>query len=116
MALRFIADENVPFKVVEALRGAGYEVATMSETAHSGMRNDDLAKLCVQLGLVLMTRDADFTRLKRSLMKEVKVLYIRLGGDPNDIAQYVLDNIETCIRILQVHNVAMLDEEGCHTV
>jgi len=115
MTLKFIADENIPFQVVESLREAGYEVATISEAAHPGMRNDELAKLSIQLGMIILTRDADFTRLRQSLMKKIKV-YIKLSGDPNSIAQHVLNNIEGCINILQDHNVAMLDEEGSHTL
>jgi len=49
-------------------------------------------------------------------MRKVKVVYIRLGGDPNSIAQNVLNNIEECINILHDHSIAMLDEEGCHTI
>jgi len=45
MFLKFVADENVPFPVVKALREAGYEVAIVGEVAHPGMRNDELAKL-----------------------------------------------------------------------
>jgi len=116
MVLKFIADENVPFQVVEALREANYEVATISEVAHPGMRNDELAKLSIQLGKIIITRDADFTRLRRSLMTKIKVLYIRLSGDPKSITRHILDDIEGCINILQDHNVAMLDEEGYHTL
>ena len=34
MNIKFVADENIPFQVVEALRETGYEVATISE-AHA---------------------------------------------------------------------------------
>ncbi len=116
MILKFIADENVPFQVVETLRKAGYEVATTSEAAHPGIRNDELAKLSIQLGMTIITRDADFTRLRQSLMRKIKVIYIRLTGDPSNMAQNILDNIEGCINILQDHNVVMLDQEGFHTL
>jgi len=116
MFLKFIADENVPFLVVKALREAGYEVATVSEVAHPGMRNDELAKLSIQVGMIIITRDVDFTRLKSSLKRKVKVVYLRLSGDPNSIAQHVLTNIEECINILHDHGVVTLDEEGCHTI
>ena len=78
--------------------------------------HDELAKLSIQLGMIILTRDADFTRLRQSLMRKIKVVYIRLSGDPNSVAQQVLNSIEGCINILQDHNVAMLDEEGPHTL
>jgi len=66
--------------------------------------------------MIILTRDADFTRLRQSLMRKIKVVYIRLSGDPNSVAQHVLNNIEGCINVLQDHNVAILDEEGPHTL
>lgn len=116
MTIKFIADENIPFQVIESLREAGYEVATVTEAAHPGIKNDELAKLSIQLQRTIITRDADFTRLRKPLMRKIKVVYIRLSGDPNTIAQHILNNMESCINILQDHNVAMLDEEGCHTL
>lgn len=116
MTLKFIADENIPSQVVKVLREAGYEVATVGEAAHPGMKNDALAKLSIQLKMIILTRDADFTHLKQSLMRKVKVIYIRLSGDPNNIAQQVLEYIKRCISILRDHNIVMLDQKGCHTL
>lgn len=93
MVIRFIADENIPFQVVEALRQASYKFTTVSEVAHPSMKNEELAKLSIQLGMVIITRDADFAHLKRPLMRQLKVVYIRLSGDPDSIAQHILDNI-----------------------
>jgi len=112
--LKFIADENIPSQVVKVLREAGYEVATVGEAAHPGLKNDGLAKLSIQLKTIILTRDADFTHLRRSLTRKIKVVYIRLHGDPQSIAQHVLSNIHGCINILRYHNVVMLDHEGCH--
>jgi predicted nuclease of predicted toxin-antitoxin system len=94
MIPKFIADENIPSQVLKALREAGYDVAAVDEAAHSGMKNDELAKLSIKLKLIVITRDADFTHLSQSLTGKIKVVYIRLSGDPNSIAQQVLDNIE----------------------
>jgi hypothetical protein len=49
-------------------------------------------------------------------MKKIKVVYIRLIGDPNKIAQQVLNNRERCTNTLQDHNAVMLDEEGLHAL
>ncbi len=116
MVLKFIADENIPFQVVKFLREAGYEVATVDEAAHPGMKNDELAKLSIKLKTIIITRDADFTHLSQSLMRKIKVVYVRLRGDPHSIAQHILDNIQECINNLREHNVVMLDPEGCHTL
>jgi predicted nuclease of predicted toxin-antitoxin system len=67
MKPEFIADENIPFSLIKALRELGYEVATVGETAYFGIKNNELAELSIRQGKIIMTRDADFTRLKRSL-------------------------------------------------
>jgi len=113
---KFLADENIPFQVIQALREAGYESATLTEVAQPGIRNDELAELSIQLKRTLITRDADFTHMKQSLMRKIKVIYIKLSGDPNNIAQQVIDNIEHCISLLREHNVVIINQKGCYTL
>lgn len=111
---RFIADENIPSRVIEKLREAGYDVVTVGEAASAGIRNYQLAELSVRIARVLLTRDADFTRLKRSLMQSVKVIYIQVGGDPHQLTNLVLSHIDSCASLLESRNVVVLDEDGCH--
>lgn len=113
---KLVADENIPFQVVQALREAGYETATLAEVTHPGIRNDELAKLSIQLKRTIITRDADFTHIKQSLMKKIKVIYIKLSGDPNNIAQQVVNNIEHCVSLLQEHNAVIINQKGCYTL
>jgi predicted nuclease of predicted toxin-antitoxin system len=113
---KFVADENIPFQVIQALREACYEAATLAEVAHPGIRNDELAKLSIQLKRIIITRDADFTHMKQSLMRKIKVIYIKLSGDPNDIAQQVVDNIEHGVSLLREHNAVIINQKGCYTL
>jgi len=77
------------------------------------MKNNELAEISIRLKMVIVTRDADFTHLSWSLMKKIKVIYVRLNGDPDGIAQKVLDDIKECTNILRHHSVVMLNHEGC---
>jgi predicted nuclease of predicted toxin-antitoxin system len=113
---KFVADENIPFQVIKALREVGYEAAILAEVAQPGIRNEELAKLSMQLKRTIITRDADFTHLKQSLIRKIKVIYVRLSGDPNDIAQQVVDNIERCVSLLREHNVIIINKKGCYTL
>jgi len=70
---RFIADENIPSRVVRGLRGAGYEVITVAEAASAEVKNDQLAELSARIGHIILTRDADFTSLKLSVMRSVRI-------------------------------------------
>ncbi len=87
MAPKFLIDENVPFEVAKALHQAGYDVATITDVAQAGIRNDELAELSVQIERTIITRDADFTRLKKALIKKLKVVYLNLSRDPEDMAR-----------------------------
>jgi predicted nuclease of predicted toxin-antitoxin system len=114
MRLRFIADENVPFQVMEELRKAGYDVLAVRDVAHTGLRNNELAEISIKLERIIMTRDADFTRLTKPLLSRIKVMYLKVTGDPQKIAELILDNIKNCAPMFRTHNVIMLDDEGCH--
>jgi len=114
MRLRLIADENIPFQVIEELRKAGYDVLPLSHVARTGIRNSELAEISMKLDRVIMTRDADFTRLTKPLLSRIKVMYLKVTGDPQKIAELILDNIKNCAPMFRTHNVIMLDDEGCH--
>jgi hypothetical protein len=43
--MRFLADENFPFPVVEALRGFGCDVLTLSDLSKAGQALTDVAVL-----------------------------------------------------------------------
>jgi len=43
--MRFLADENFPFPVVEALRSFGYDVLTLSDRGQAGQALTDFAVL-----------------------------------------------------------------------
>ena len=111
---KYLADENIPRQVVKRLQEAGYDIKTVSEVALTGIRNFELAELSVRLGRVLLSRDADFTRSKRSLMRRVKVIYVQLDGEPDFVANVVLKHINHGAKLLQRQNVVLLDQEGCH--
>jgi len=112
----FVADENVPRQILERLREAGYNVATLSEVARTGIRNDQLAELSIKLRRIVLTRDVDFIRLRQPSKRRIKVVYIRLSGDLDDIARRVLNSIKRCLSLLRDHDLVILDEEGVHPV
>ncbi|MEM3004787.1 MAG: hypothetical protein QXK96_05775, partial [Candidatus Bathyarchaeia archaeon] len=70
--------------------------------------------LSARLGRVVLTRGADFTRMKHPLASILKVIYIRARGDSSRIADLVSTHIDSCIRLLGSHNITVLDEDGCH--
>ena len=57
-----VADENIPARVVEALRSAGHEVTYITEVA-AGIDDDDVLERATALSAVLLTADKDFGEL-----------------------------------------------------
>jgi predicted nuclease of predicted toxin-antitoxin system len=112
---RFTADENIPSHVIRKLRDSGHDVVTLAEAASAEIRNYELAELSARIGRILLTRDADFTTLKQSVRKRVKVIYIRGTSDPRQLADLISSTLGHCLKLLEEHNVVILDEDGCHT-
>ena len=58
--MKFLANENIPSRVIRRLRDAGHDVVAVDEAASAGIRNYELAELSARIGRVLLSRDADF--------------------------------------------------------
>lgn len=60
--MRFLADESCDFRVVKALREAGYDVKAIAEMM-PGISDDEVAGLSVCEMRILITEDKDFGQL-----------------------------------------------------
>ncbi|HVT61825.1 MAG TPA: DUF5615 family PIN-like protein [Thermoanaerobaculia bacterium] len=60
--MKFLADENLERPVIEALRGAGHDVATIPAEA-AGIRDRDVLARSVEEHRILVTNDKDFAEL-----------------------------------------------------
>lgn len=58
-AIRFLADESCDFAVVSALRTAGHDVKAIVEVC-PGISDDEVIRIGIQEGRVLLTEDKDF--------------------------------------------------------
>ena len=58
--MKFLANENIPSRVIRRLRDAGHDVVAVDEAASAGIRNYELAELSARIGRVLLSRDANF--------------------------------------------------------
>ena len=103
----------MPFQVLKVLRKAGYKVKTVADIAQPGIRNDKLAELSINLKMVIITRDADFTHLRKTLAEKIKVIYVRLQDDPETIAETILTNLPSCLKLLEQSNIILLNNTGC---
>jgi predicted nuclease of predicted toxin-antitoxin system len=90
----FLADESCDFAVVRALRGAGHDVAAVTET-RSGASDEEVVQLALDEQRVLLTEDRDFGQLVfASSVSPPGVIYIRFpavarGAMAADVLQVV---------------------------
>ena len=57
--MKFLADENIPLKVVKRLRDDGLDVTSVMEI-RVGMNDEDIAKLSEKEKAIIITFDKDF--------------------------------------------------------
>ncbi len=62
LSIRILADENVDYRIIKALRSEGIEVIALVEE-NPGITDLEVVKLATNLDVVLLTEDADFGRL-----------------------------------------------------
>jgi predicted nuclease of predicted toxin-antitoxin system len=63
--MRFLADENCDMAAVRALRGAGHDVTLVRDQA-PGANDEEVMKLALSEGRILLTEDKDFGQLVRA--------------------------------------------------
>lgn len=65
--MRFLLDEDLPPKAAEVARGMGLDVASVHESARTGMSDEHQLAFAASVGRILVTRNRDdFIRLTRS--------------------------------------------------
>jgi predicted nuclease of predicted toxin-antitoxin system len=59
LSLKILADEDVNFRIIEALRELNFDVISISEN-NKGISDFEVIKLCRRHNSVLLTEDSDF--------------------------------------------------------
>ena len=93
--MRFLADENIPSKAVEALRVAGHDVESVVES-HQGLGDEGVATIAARHGRTLLTFDKDFGELvaMRQVTLPAGIVLFRVrASDSGDAASLVVDAI-----------------------
>ena len=92
MPAKLLADENVPSKGIDALRAAGCDVLSVRDTT-PGIPDEDVLRIAVAQGRVLVTFDRDYGWLIFGLGQEPppSVIYFRtFPAGPRDVSDAVL--------------------------
>lgn len=76
--MKFLADENIPLKVVKRLREDGLDIVSVAEI-QIGMNDEDIAKLSEKEGAIIITFDKDFGEIIfRKSIKPYGLILLRI--------------------------------------
>jgi len=77
--MKFIADENIPLKVVKRLREEGLDITSIIEIK-VGMKDEEIAKLSEREKAIIITFDKDFGEIIfKKLIKPYGVILLRIS-------------------------------------
>lgn len=100
--IRFLADENIPRKVVDLVSEKGYDILWIKNIAPKSS-DDQILSLAEAEERVILTFDRDFGQLvyeKKLLMKQ-GIIYFRLDGlSPLKMAETVLETLNSDMTFL----------------
>ena len=91
--MKLLANENIPLKAVWALRSAGEDVLSVTESS-PGIADDEVLRLARVQGRVIVTFDRDYGDLvfRRRVPPPAGVLFLRLTPkSPRELATYLIE-------------------------
>ena len=94
--MRILIDENLPRKLVAALRAEGHDVESVHTLNLEGLANGKLYEFARDTFDLCFTRDEGFANSIRQLMhtSRLKLLWVTLKQKPQD--GFVLDFVSAC--------------------
>ena len=91
----FLLDENVPMSVKTVIHDFGFNVFTLHDFNLRGIQNGEVAELALKKNAIIITLDADFLQLNRSLQEKSRVIYIKIHPrDPKKIRELLHDGLQ----------------------
>ncbi len=77
MAFKILADEDVDFRIVTALKDTGFEVVSVLQS-YQGMSDEEVIGIAKRLNAVLLTEDSDFGHwVFARKEKDLSVIFLR---------------------------------------
>ncbi len=74
--LRLLADENVPKRLVKALKDLGIDVVRLQDLGLRGISDKEVISLAKDLERTILTKDVDFSKAHLLRISEFGVIYI----------------------------------------
>ena len=92
-SIKFLLDENVPYKIWNAIKELGFKCSTIQELGWNGFKDKSIAKKIQNKKLVFITRDKDFPFIWKKY--GLRVVYI--ASEPS-ILEYIRPKLVSLIK------------------
>lgn len=111
--LKFLADENVAPRVVEALRKEGFNVESIFERKLTGSSDEKILKLAKKEKRIILTHDKDFGNLIRQpYLSHGGVILLRLKNQsPQNVIRYLTPFLRK-IKLNKIKGKLVIFQEG----
>ena len=97
--MSFLLDENVPLSLKRFLvEERNFIATTIQDLKKHSISNEEVAKSALTLQSIIITFDKDFTILKKDLLAQSKIIYIKIHPRDPVVAKNLLDKyLEQCL-------------------
>ncbi len=97
MQMRFLADENIPRRVIDLISESGHDILWIKNIAPRSS-DDRILSMAEAGGRIILTFDRDFGQLvyEKKLLMTQGIIYFRLDGlTPSKMAEVVVDALNS---------------------
>lgn len=112
--MKFIIDENLPPDLASIFRNAGlncYHVNEMKARQTQRVRDDQLRRLTIQKGYVIVTKDDDFVRSFVSRKVPEKLVFIYGLNSKESLLSRMKEMIPEIATLLEQHDFIEVNEK-----
>jgi len=111
--LRFLADENIAPRVIEALKKEKFDVSSVYEIGLSATPDEEILKVAEKEKRIILTHDKDFGNLVRQLYQpHGGVILLRLRNQsPQNVILYLIPFLKK-IKFDRIKNRLVIFQEG----
>lgn len=100
---KILIDQNIPKRVMDWLKGKGFEIVTLADANLRGAVDKKLALFAMQNNMTVLTQDVDFAKMYHTLYKHK--LSVILVNTREGTAQSIIQALDKAQLRLNLKNV-----------
>jgi len=111
--VNFLFDEMIPRDLTRILKDRGHNRILLRDLHKQGISNGSVVQLAAQMQAIIITCDADFLSLKKTLQLASRIIYVKIHPrHPPLLVRIIEENLEFCLKQLQQPGKVILTESS----